>query len=79
VPFKHAESTLTLEPNHDIWTTCRYRWAVHAGVRRVSYRRKNYAIKKAEELFANAEQLVDDTPVRSSQTISGIFCTRRLA
>ena len=30
------------------------------------YRRKNYAIKKAEELFLNAELLSDDAPVRSS-------------
>jgi hypothetical protein len=43
------------------------------------YGRKNYAIKKAAELFPNAELLIDDAPERSSWTISGTFCTRRLS
>jgi uncharacterized protein YegP (UPF0339 family) len=46
---------------------CDYRWSLRADNGEViadsgeGYRRRSYAIKKAEELFPNAELVVDDS------------------
>jgi uncharacterized protein YegP (UPF0339 family) len=45
-----------------------YRWSLRADNGEViadsgeGFRRKSYAIKKAEELFPNAELVIDDSP-----------------